>query len=308
MTIFAVWKYMDGHHLFCTIPAFVIFIVFVIGVPFALIAPSVAMAFEWKHCNRLIHNRFYISFVKPFLERFLSVFNNNLKCHLFFSFYFLFRLILLLMITFLKRDQFQITLMASFCFLMFLIFTIVRPYQNDIYNYFDIFILFNLTVIGFLSHGKLKLFLWDGKTIYIDWVIRVLLWVPLMTWMVVLIMLYRGAIRNNCLAIWVRFSDRHADIDEWDESWSVSWSGWKGLIRRNRLPYLLRIRKKSSFLKSYVWKLLDTTQSQGKCFCLYLREYVALYSFCCWLKLLHILFRNVQKIVSESWAKTVFAQ
>ena len=214
MTIFAVWKYMDGNHLFCAIPAFVILIVFVIGVPFALIAPSVAMTFEWKHCNRLIHNRFYISFVKPFLERFLSVFNNNLKCHLFFSFYFLFRLILLLMITFLKRDLFQLTLMTSFCFLMFLIFTIVRPYQNDIYNYFDIFILFNLTVIGFLSHGKLKLFLWDGKTIYIDWVIRVLLWVPLMTWMVVLIMLYRGAIRNNCLAIWVRFCNRHADIDE----------------------------------------------------------------------------------------------
>ena len=204
MKIFAVWMYMHGDHLFCAIPAFVIFIVFVIGVPFTLIAPSVAMTFEGKHCNRLIHSRFYISFVKPFLESFLSVFNNNLKCHLFFSFYFVFRLILLLMITFLKRDQFQLTLMTSFFFLMFITFTVLRPYQNDIYNYFDIFILFNLTVIGFLSHGKLKLFLWDHKIIYIDWAIRVLLWVPFMMWMVVLIILYRGAIRNNCLAIWVR--------------------------------------------------------------------------------------------------------
>ena len=172
------------------------------------------MTFEEECCNCLIHSRFYISFIKPFLERF----NNNLKCHLFFSFYFLFRLILLLMITFLKRDQFQLTLMTSFYFLMFITFTVLRPYQNDIYNYFDIFILLNLIVISFLSHGKLKLFLWDHKIIYIDWAVRVLLGVRLMTWMVVLIMLYRSAIRNNCLAIRVRFRDRHVNIDDCDES------------------------------------------------------------------------------------------
>ena len=214
MVRFAVWKYLHGEHLYCAIPAFIILIVFVIGVPFALIAPSVAMTFEGERCNRLIHSRFYISFIKPFLERFLSVFNKNLKCHLFISFYFFFRLILLLIVTFLKRDQLQLTLMTSFCFMMFLIFSIVRPYQNDMYNYFDIFILFNLTVIGFLSHGKLKLFFWDHKIIYIDWAIRVLLWVPLITWVVALIMLYRGDIRNRFFATWVRFRDRRANIDE----------------------------------------------------------------------------------------------
>ena len=211
---YAVWQYLHKEHLYYAIPAFITLIVFVIGVPFILIAPSVAMTFEWEHCNRLIHNRFYVSFIKPFFERFLSVFNNNLKCHLFFSFYLLFRLVLLLMITFLKRDQLQLTLMTSFCFIMFLIFAIVRPYRSDIYNYFDIFILFNLTVIGFLSNGKLKLFLWDHKSISIDWAIRGLLWVPLMTWIVLLIMLYWGAIQNKCFAIWVRFRDRRGNIDE----------------------------------------------------------------------------------------------
>ena len=214
VTNYAVWCYLGKEHLYYAIPAFITFIVFVIGVPFTLIAPSVAMTFEWKHCNRLIHSRFYISFIKPFFESFLSVFNNNLKCHLFFSFYLLFRVVLLLMITFLKRDQLQLTLMTSFCFMMFLIFAVVRPYRNDVYNYFDIFILFNLTVIGFLSNGKLKLFLWDHNSISIDWAIRVLLWVPLITWMVLLIMLYRGAIRNKCFRIWVCFRDRRANIDE----------------------------------------------------------------------------------------------
>ena len=214
VTNYAVWRYLHGEHLYYAIPAFITLVVFVIGVPFILIAPSLAMTFEWEHCNRLIHNRFYISFIKPFFESFLSVFNNNLKCHLFFSFYLLFRLVLLLMITFLKRDQLQLTLMTSFCFMMFLIFAIVRPYRNDIYNYFDIFILFNLTLIGFLSNSKLKLFLWDHKRISIDWAIRVLLWVPLMTWMLLLIMLYRTAIQNKCFAIWARFRNRRANIGE----------------------------------------------------------------------------------------------
>ena len=214
VTNYAVWRYLEGKHLCYAIPAFITLIVFVIGFPFTVIAPSVAMTFEWEHCSRLIHNRFYISFIKPFFESCLSVFSNNLKCHLFFSFYLLFRLVLLLMITFLKRDQLQLTLMTSFCFMMFLIFAIVRPYRNDIYNYFDIFILFNLTVIGFLSNGKQKLFLWDHKSISIDRAIRVLLWVPLMTWMVLLIVLYRGAIRNKCFRIWVHFRDRRANIGE----------------------------------------------------------------------------------------------
>ena len=214
VTNYAAWQYLHDEHLYYAIPAFITLIVFVIGVPFTLIAPSVAMTFEWKHCNRLIHNRFYISFIKPFFESFLSVFNNNLKCHLFFSFYLLFRLVLLLMMTFLKRDQLQLTVMTSFCFMMFLSFSVVRPYRNDIYNYFDIFILFNLTVIGFLSNGKLKLSLWNHKSIYVDWAIMALLWVPLMTWMVLLIILYWGAIQNRCFRIWVPFRDKCANIDE----------------------------------------------------------------------------------------------
>ena len=136
--------------------------------------------------------------------------------------------------TFLKRDQLQLTLMTSFCFMMFLIFSIVRPYRNDIYNYLDIFILFNLTVIDFLNNGKLNLFLWDNKSISIDWAIRVLLWVPLMMWMALLIMLYRGAIRKKCFRIWVGFRDRHENIDEWGEPWFV-------------LDELERVSKKRSF-------------------------------------------------------------
>ena len=201
VTNYAAWQYLHDEHLYYAIPAFITLIVFVIGVPFTLIAPSVAMTFEWKHCNRLIHNRFYISFIKPFFESFLSVFNNNLKCHLFFSFYLLFRLVLLLMMTFLKRDQLQLTVMTSFCFMMFLIFSIVRPYRNDIYNYFDIFILFDLTVIDFLSNGKLNFFLWIIKVFLLTWPSGSFSGFLLRYWMALLTMLYRGAIRNKCFRI-----------------------------------------------------------------------------------------------------------
>ena len=84
MTNYAAWQYLHDEHLYYAIPAFINLIVFVFGVPFILVAPSFIMTFEWEHCIRLIHNRFYISFVKPFLESFLSVFSNKLKCHFFF--------------------------------------------------------------------------------------------------------------------------------------------------------------------------------------------------------------------------------
>ena len=176
---FAVLRYMEGDHLYYAITA-IFLLTFVVVLPFSLVIPN---TFFTRY-------RLYMSFITPLLEGFLSVFQNNLVCHLFCAFYFLFRLILLLMSTFLKRDQFQLTLMASLCFLMFLLFAKVRPYRNDIYNYFDIVILFNLTVIGFLSNGKLRLSLWENTDIYVNQTIMVLLWVPFVIWLIALIVLY----------------------------------------------------------------------------------------------------------------------
>ena len=176
---FAVLRYMEGEHLYYAIPA--IFILnFVVVLPFSLVIPNL-------FCTRY---RWYLSFFTPLLEGFLSVFKNNLVCHLFCGFYFLFHLILLLMSTFLERDQLQLTLMASFCFMMFLLFAKVRPYRNDIYNKFDMGILFNLTVIGFLSNGKLTLSMWDSFDVIVNQTIMVLLWVPLVIWLIALFMLY----------------------------------------------------------------------------------------------------------------------
>ena len=183
---FAVLQYLHDEHLYYAVPAFIILIVIVIGVPFALIAPIIVMKLEWERCNFLIHNRFYISFIRPFLESFLSVFNNNLKCYLFSAFYFVFRLFLLIMSTFMKRDQAQLTMMACFCFIMSLLFSKVRPYRSNIYNYFDMSILCNLTIIAFLSNGKLNLPLWDHNDTRVNDTVMVLLWVPLVMWLIVL--------------------------------------------------------------------------------------------------------------------------
>ena len=183
---FAVLQYLHDEHLYYAVPAFIILIVIVIGVPFALIAPIIVMKLEWERCNFLIHNRFYISFIRPFLESFLSVFNDNLKCYLFSAFYFVFRLFLLIMSTFMKRDQAQLTMMACFCFIMSLLFSKVRPYRSNIYNYFDMSILCNLTIIAFLSNGKLNLPLWDHNDTRVNDTVMVLLWVPLVMWLIVL--------------------------------------------------------------------------------------------------------------------------
>ena len=199
---FAVWQYLHDEHLPYAVSAFIILIVIVIGVPLALIAPIVAMKSEWERCNCLIHNRFYISFIRPFLESFLSVFNDDLKCCLFSAFYFVFRLFLLIMSTFLKRDQVQLTMMACFCFIMSLAFSKVRPYRSNIYNYFDMSILCNLTIIAFLSNGKLRLPLWDYGDDYVNKTVMALLWVPIFLWLIFLVLLHRGTIREMLLRVY----------------------------------------------------------------------------------------------------------
>ena len=170
---------MEGDHLYYAIPAIFI-LTFVVVLLFSLVIPNL-------FCTRY---RRYLSFFTPLLEGFLSVFKNDLVCHLFCGFYFLFRFILLLMSTFLERDQLRLTLMAFFCFMMFLLFAKVRPYQNDIYNKFDMGILFNLTMIVFLSNGELTLPMWDSFDVIFNQTIMVLLWVPLVIWLIALFMLY----------------------------------------------------------------------------------------------------------------------
>ena len=99
---YAVMEYMHGVNFRYAVVAIIVLIVFALGVPLALIAPSVSMEMKSEYCNCVIHNKFYMSFVKPLLESLLSVFKNNLKCQLFSAFYFLFRLIQLLLSVFMR--------------------------------------------------------------------------------------------------------------------------------------------------------------------------------------------------------------
>ena len=209
--IYAVMEYFGRDHIYYAVPAIFILVVFVIGIPVFLITPSVLMAYDFEICDCLIHNGFYTRYIRPFLESFLSVFNNNLKCHLFSAFYFIFRLILLLMITFMQRSQFQLTMMAFLCLVMLLLFVKVQPYQGGHYNYFDMFILLNLTVVAFLCNGKLQL-----PIPYYSYVLEcfflVLLWLPLVVWIFVLIVKYRKKIYEKLFTIFARCYGRYMEL------------------------------------------------------------------------------------------------
>ena len=200
---YAVMEYFGRDHVYYAVRAIFILVVFVIGVPVFLIAPSVLMAYDFELCDCLIHNGFYTRYIRPFLESFLSVFNNNLKCHLFSAFYFIFRLILLLMVTFMQRDRFQLTMMAFLCLVMLLLFVKVQPYQVYHYNYFDMFILLNLTVVAFVCNGKLQ-FTVPYYSQVLECFFIVLLWLPLIVWIIVLVVKYRQKIHEKILAIFAR--------------------------------------------------------------------------------------------------------
>ena len=199
---FAVSMYMEGDHLYYSIVAFSFLTVFVVGLPLLLVIPNTI-------CTKY---RFYMSFVKPLLEGFLSVFQNSLMCHLFCAFYFLFRLLLLLINTFMKRGQFQVTIMAFFCFIMSLLFFQVRPYRNNISNYFDMSILCNLTIIAFISNSKLSLPLRDNMLV--NRAVMVLLWVPLVSWVITLVWSHWESIQEKILSICAHFHNRYATLDD----------------------------------------------------------------------------------------------
>ena len=106
--------------------------------------------------------------------------------------------------TFCKPDQFQLTTMAFLCLVMVLFFVKVKPYGNDCYNYFDMFVLVNLTVVAFLCNGKLQVPAPNyGKCL--DYVFNMLLWLPLIVWVIVLGWKYRQMIHEKMSAMFTRF-------------------------------------------------------------------------------------------------------
>lgn len=162
---YAVVEFKHGKHYAYTIVASIISVLFVLGVPVLLIIPMVSS--------------------------------------IFFMLFF-FRLFLLIMHTFCKPDQFQLTTMAFLCLVMVLFFVKVKPYGNDCYNYFDMFVLVNLTVVAFLCNGKLQVPAPNyGKCL--DYVFNMLLWLPLIVWVIVLGWKYIQIIHEKMSAMFTRF-------------------------------------------------------------------------------------------------------
>ena len=196
---FAVIEFKHGKHFAYTIVASIISVLFVLGVPVLLIIPTALTACGLKSFK--IENQ--SNFIKRTLENLYGVYKGNIWCHLFSSYYFFFRLFLLIMNTFCKPDQFQLTAMAFLCFVMVLMFVKVKPYGNDYYNYFDMFVLVDLTVVAFLCNGKLQVPVPNYRKI-LDYVYNVLLWLPLIVWIIVLCVKYRQMINEKMSAVITR--------------------------------------------------------------------------------------------------------
>ena len=197
---YAVVEFKHGKHYAYTIVASIISVLFVLGVPVLLIIPTALTACGVKSFK--IENQ--SNLIKRTLESLYGVYKGNVWCHLFSSYYFFFRLFLLIMHTFCKPDQFQLTTMAFLCLVMVLFFVKVKPYGNDCYNYFDMFVLVNLTVVAFLCNGKLQVPAPNyGKCL--DYVFNMLLWLPLIVWVIVLGWKYIQMIHEKMSAMFTRF-------------------------------------------------------------------------------------------------------
>eukprot|EP00112_Aurelia_sp_Birch-Aquarium-sp1_P010058 Seg2167.4 transcript_id=Seg2167.4/GoldUCD/mRNA.D3Y31 product="hypothetical protein" protein_id=Seg2167.4/GoldUCD/D3Y31 len=69
------------------------------------------------------------------------------------AFYLIARCVLLVLAVFLDEGTVKDTLLAICCEVILIIFLVMKPYENDMMNYFDIFLLANITFVGTINVG-----------------------------------------------------------------------------------------------------------------------------------------------------------
>lgn len=98
-----------------------------------------ALKFEWNPFRRLL----------IYFDNFTYCYRKD--CGFFAAFYFFVRTILQSIQTFSMVSPFQRLCKCIFCIIVCVVFTFVQPYSDPWMNYFDSFVLANLTVISMLS-------------------------------------------------------------------------------------------------------------------------------------------------------------
>lgn len=161
--------YNTGKHKKCLGVASVVAIFVVLGFPFALVISPLLE----KQFPTLYHRRAIFSALRCCFKEGSTIFA---------VFYFICRLILLIVAVYIKTDITRLLVLSVCCILFFVIFGIVQPYKEDVFNFWDTLLLANLCFMSNTSlifHIKLALEKINLEILVVLFVISVYL--PLLT-------------------------------------------------------------------------------------------------------------------------------
>ena len=127
-------EYFHGRHLAYGLIALVIGLIFVIGLPLLLLLEP------------FVNSKINFIKIKPLLDQFQGCYKDRFRY--FASFFMIFRLMILSILAINESDPFISSyLLMAICLVMTLIHVTVRPYNNNVLNFFDSFMLFVLVLV-----------------------------------------------------------------------------------------------------------------------------------------------------------------
>ena len=162
-------EYFHGRHLAYGLIALVIGLIFVIGLPLLLLLEP------------FVNSKINFIKIKPLLDQFQGCYKDRFRY--FASFFMIFRLMVLIILAI--NEFISLYLLMAICLVMILIHVTVKPYNNNLLNFFDTFMLLVLVLVITLEIIVTYHVVFSNTALAIAFVLTIL---PLLVFL--LIMLY----------------------------------------------------------------------------------------------------------------------
>ena len=162
-------EYFHGRHLAYGLIALVIGLIFVIGLPLLLLLEP------------FVNSKINFIKIKPLLDQFQGCYKDRFRY--FASFFMIFRLMILSILAI--NEFISLYLLMAICLVMTLIHVTVRPYNNNVLNFFDTFMLLVLVLVVTLEIIETYHVVFSNLALAIAFVLAIL---PLLV--ILLIILY----------------------------------------------------------------------------------------------------------------------
>ena len=155
-------EYMSKDHLKYVIPAIICLIVIILPPPIILLSEPLLVRVSGVLSIR--RNAFTYTLhrlrmkLKPFLDSFQGCFKDNCRC--FAGLFFLYRILILLPMTFSESIDLYYINASIILFMVLLLHSLVRLFESKWHNYLDLFLLINLLLLNSLTTSNYFISVW----------------------------------------------------------------------------------------------------------------------------------------------------